>query len=127
MNISKTQQRAFELCAVIESELETMDGTHARSPELVRVAGYLDELRLLIKELDPHAVGGKVSPVGSAVWRVVTKVSLELIKILTDSQKYEQTVRRAATIDHGRTQIRYGDQEASWSRGAIPEGARAAA
>ena len=91
----KTQQRAMELCVLIESELGSMSvGSDTRPPELAKVVGYLDELRTLIEARDPPPANKQVSHLGSAVWRVVLQVSLELIKALANSQKYTRQPSR---------------------------------
>lgn len=124
----KTQQRAMKLCALIESELRTLSASSdARPPELAKAVGRLDELRTLIEALDRAPVG-KVSHVGSAVWRVVAQVSLELIKALADSQKYmQQPVQETKIKGHGTANAWYDSQETPWSERTVAERACSAA
>ena len=125
----KTQQRAMELCALIEAELHSLSArSETRPPELARVVGYLDELHALVGALDPPSAGNEVSHLGSAVWRVVFYVSLQLIKALADSQKYTQRpLPGTTTICHGTTNAWYGSQKTPWGKRAVPKKARSLA
>ncbi len=124
----KTRQRALELCELIESELRTVSScSDTRPPELARVVGCLDELRELVEAPDRPPAGDEVSHIGSAVWRVVVQVSLELIKALADSQKYMQPVQRTVGIDYAAANARYGPEATPWGERALPKEARSPA
>lgn len=124
----KTRQRAMELCELIESELRTVSScSDTRPPELARVVECLDELRELVEAPDRPPAGDEVSHIGSAVWRVVVQVSLELIKALADSQKYMQPVQRTVRIDHAAANARYGPQATPWGERAFAKEARSPA
>lgn len=125
----KTQQRAMELCALIEAELHSLSArSETRPPELARVVGYLDELHTLVGALDPPSAGSQVSHLGSAVWRVVIYVSLQLIKALVDSQKYTQRpLLGTTTIGDGTTNAWYGSQKTPWGERTVAKKARSSA